>query len=250
MRVAVVGGAGMIGGPLVAELLDRGHDVRVISRGSSDRPPPPGAAHFVADVATGENLEEALAGVEAVVDATSSRRRPREVMVEGTRRLVEVGSRAGVRHHLLISIVGCDRVSTTYYRCKAIQEEVLGAGRVPWSVLRSTQVHPFVAEWLEGAARFGLRPTGAMRLQPIDVDVVGRRIADALEADPAGRLPDVGGPEVQTLGELRGAWQRASDRRLLPLRLPSIGRLGRSLRDGGLCNEAAAAPGPTFEEWL
>jgi uncharacterized protein YbjT (DUF2867 family) len=250
VRVAVVGGTGTLGAPLVKELASREHEVLVLSRTAPSGGLPPGATHRGIDIATGEGLTEGLAGAEAVVDAASSRRRPQEVLVEGTRRLGEEATRAEVRHHLLISIVGCDHVPMRYYRCKAAQEEALAAGEVPWSMLRATQFHPLLAEMFEAAARYRVRPTGAARLQPVDVGVVVRRLADALEAGPAGRLLDLAGPEVRSLGELSEAWQRADGRHLLPLRLPPLGRAGRALRDGALCNERAAAPGPTFEEWL
>jgi uncharacterized protein YbjT (DUF2867 family) len=249
IRVAVVGGTGMLGTALVAELLGRRDEVRVLSRGPAPQLPP-GATHHRADLATGEGLAEGLTGVEAVVDAANTRRHARAVLVDGTRRLTAAGARAGVRHHLIASIVGCDRVPMGYYRVKAAQEQALAAGPVPWTVLRATQFHPLVAHELAAAARFRVRPTGSIALQPIDVSVVARRLADAVHAAPAGRLPDLAGPEVRTLGELSRIWQRADGRRLLPVRVPAFGRLGRALRDGGLCDPAAATPGPTFAEWL
>jgi uncharacterized protein YbjT (DUF2867 family) len=258
MRVAVVGGTGTIGRPLVAELVERGNDVLVLSRGISPVPPDTpatersggSARHRRADVVSGEGLADALAGVEAVVDAANGQRRARAVLVDGTKRLVEAGARAGVGHHLLISIVGIDRVPMPYYRWKLAQEEAVVGGAVPWTILRATQFHPLLGWAFAGAARLRLRPTGEARLQPIDTSVVARRMADAVEAGPAGRAPDLAGPEVRTLDELSAAWREAHGRRLLPVRFPSIGRLGRALRAGGLCEEAGTTPGPTFEEWL
>lgn len=250
MQVAVVGGTGMLGSPLVAELGRRGHEVRVLSRGKADAQPPPGASHRRVDLARGEGLDAALEGVEALVDAANSRWQAQGVLVEGTGRLAAAAARAGVRHHLLISIVGCDRAPMSYYRAKAAQEQALATSAVPWSILRATQFHELIGQWLAAAARLRLRPTGAARLQPIDVEVVARRLADALEQGPGGRLPDLAGPRVETLGELSAAFATARERRLVPLRLPSLGGLGRALRDGVLCNESAATPGPSFAEWL
>jgi uncharacterized protein YbjT (DUF2867 family) len=250
MQVAVVGGTGTLGAPLVAELIERGNEVLVLSRGSAGAKPPPGASHRRVDLATGSGLAEGLGGVDVVVDAANAQKRASEVLVEGTRRLLEAETAAGVRHHLTISVVGCDRVPLGYYRLKTAQEEALAAGAVPWSLLRATQFHPLLAAVFAAAARRRIRPTGKARLQPIDVGVVARRLADAVQSEPAGRLPDLAGPEVRTLGELSRAWQRADGRRLLGLRVPSIGKLGRALRDGGLCDPSAAAAGPSFEEWL
>jgi uncharacterized protein YbjT (DUF2867 family) len=250
MRIAVFGGTGTLGRPLVEMLAGQGHAVRVLSRSAPSRPLPDGASHSRVDLTNGEGLAAALDGVETVVDAASSRSQAREVLVEGTARLAAAGARAGVRHHLLISIVGCDRVPMSYYRHKTAQEQALTAAAVPWSILRATQFHDLLDGTFTAAARLGLRPTGAARLQPIDVDVVAERMATAAVAPPGGALPSLAGPEARTLGELSAAWKRARNRHLLPLRLPSIGGLGRTLRAGGLCDESAATPGSTFEEWL
>ncbi|HEY2333417.1 MAG TPA: NAD(P)H-binding protein [Solirubrobacterales bacterium] len=249
MQVAVVGGTGTLGAPLVAELVERGNDVRVLSRGSAGSMPA-GASHRRIDLSTGSGLVEALDGIEVVVDAANAQKDASEVLVEGTRRLLEAEGGVGVRHHLAISVLGCDRVPTKYYRCKLAQEAALAAGEVPWSLLRATQFHPLLAGIFAAAARRRVRLTGKARLQPIDPVIVARRLADAIDAGPAGRIPDIAGPEARTLGELSRAWQRADRRRLLPLRIPSLGKLGRSLRDGGLCDPSAAAAGPSFEEWL
>jgi len=250
VRIAVTGGTGALGAPIVAELAARGDDVLVLSR----KPPhklPQGASHRRVDLTDGAGLAEALAGVEVVVDASNAS--PRDagpVLVEGTQRLLRAGAAAGVRHHLGISIVGCDRVPTGYYKVKVRQEEAIAAGPVPWSLLRATQFHSLLAWAFGEAARFRLRPTGNARLQPVDAAVVAGRLAEATRLDPAGRLPDLAGPEVRTLGELSAAWRRAKGCAALPLRIPSVGKIGRPAGEGALCNPDAAGGGSTFEQWL
>jgi len=90
----------------------------------------------------------------------------------------------------------------------------------------------------------------AMKVQPIDAADVARRLADVAEGPPRGRLPDIGGPEVRTLGELAAAWTAARRRRRKVLRVPLPGRTGRALAAGVLCAPAHAAPGRTFAQWL
>ncbi|HXS46768.1 MAG TPA: NAD(P)H-binding protein, partial [Solirubrobacterales bacterium] len=110
MKVAVVGGTGVLGASLVAELAARGDDVLALSR-TPGAALPAGATHRRVDLTSGEGLAEALAGVEVVVDAANST--PRDagpVLVEGTVRLLRASGAAGVRHHIGVSIVGCDRV--------------------------------------------------------------------------------------------------------------------------------------------
>ena len=265
MKVAIVGGTGSLGKPLVAELAARGDEVLVLSR-SAPAKLPDGASHRQIDLTEGDGaspgggdradgdgaaLAEALDGVEAIVNAanTKSQLNAAPVMVEGTKRLLRAGAAAGARHYVGISIVGCDRVPIPYYKVKVAEEEAIGAGEMPWSLLRATQFHGLIGWAFEGAGRLRLVPTGSARLQPIDVSVVAERLAEVVHAEPAGRLPDIAGPEMLTLTDLAGIWRKAGGRGL-PLRLPMVGRVGKPLREGALCDPAAAAGGPTFEEWL
>ncbi len=250
MKIAVAGGTGVLGGPLVAALAAGGDQVVALSR-KPGRALPDGAAHRRADLTTGEGLAAALAGVEVVVNAANAApRNAAPLLVGGTRRLLAAEAEAGVRHHVDISIVGCDKVPMRYYKVKVEQEEAVAAGDVPWSLLRATQFHNLLAWLFESAARRRLSPRGSARLQPVDVRVVAERLAEAAHAEPAGRLSDLAGPEVQTLSELARAWKRAKGRTLLPLRVPMLGKLGRPVREGALCDPAAASGGPTFERWL
>jgi uncharacterized protein YbjT (DUF2867 family) len=250
VRIAVTGGTGTLGAPLVAELAARRDDVLVLSR----KPPrklPDGAAHRRVDLTDGAGLDEALAGVEVVVDASNSS--PRDagpVLVEGTQRLLRAGAAAGVRHHVGISIVGCDRVPIAYYKVKVEQEQAIAAGEVPWSLLRATQFHHLLAWAFESAARRRVSPRGSARLQPVDVRMVALRLAEAAHREPEGRLHDIAGPEPSTLGDLARVWSHVKGRRLLPLRIPMVGKVGRPLREGALCDESAAGGGPTFQHWL
>jgi uncharacterized protein YbjT (DUF2867 family) len=248
MTVAVVGGTGTVGSLVVAELLGRGQRVAVLSRNAAGVPA--GAEHRRVDLATGEGLDLALDGAEAVVDAANSQKGAKETLVAGTRRLLEAGARAGVRNHVTISIVGIDRVPMSYYEAKLEQEVALAAGDVPWTLLRATQFHQLLDMAFTAAARFGVRPTGTAKVQPIDPAVVAARLADAALVGPAGRLPDIGGPRVQTLSELSAAWASARGKHRLHLRIPAWGKIGRPLAAGALCDEHGATPGEGFEEWL
>jgi uncharacterized protein YbjT (DUF2867 family) len=250
MDIAVIGGTGTLGALVVAELVRRGHQVRVISR-SATTALPRGVTHYQADVRTGAGLDAALAGAMTVLDAVNNARGDAEVLVGGTRRLLQAEARAGVGHHVAISVVGCDRLSLGYFRAKARQEEVVMGGPVSWSLLRATQFHGYVAGMLAGAAKWRVSPRGQARVQPIDAGVVASRLVAAIEAGPAGRLPDIGGPEQLTLTQLARRWCAVTGRHLLPLYLPLPGKTGAALRQGILCTaETPAHAGSTFAEWL
>ncbi|MDX6653773.1 MAG: hypothetical protein QOH18_474 [Solirubrobacterales bacterium] len=248
MIVAVVGGTGTLGAPVVRDLLAKGATVRVLSRSATHVPAD--AAHRRVDLTSGEGLAQALAGVDTVVDAANSTKAAEDVLVAGTRRLLEAEAAAGVTHHVAVSIIGIDQVPMSYYRAKLAQEEAVLSGPVPFSLLRASQFPQLLDGAFAAAARFGVRPTGAVKVQPIDPAVAAARLADAALAGPAGRLPDIAGPKVQTLSELSRAWATARGKHRLPLRVPAWGKMGKALAAGALCAPAAATPGEDFEEWL
>jgi uncharacterized protein YbjT (DUF2867 family) len=249
MKIAVVGGAGALGALLVAELAGQGDEILALSR-TVGGALPQGASHRRVDLATGEGLDDALAGADVVVDASNAPPNAGEALVAGTRRLLDAAASAGAGHFVGISIVGCDRVPLSYYKAKIEQEEAIAASTIPWSLLRATQFHTLLAWAFGSTARWRVLPTGEARLQPIDPRVVAARLAQAARSEPAGRLADISGPEVRTLSELAKVWRKADGRHLLPLRIPMVGRIGRPLRAGALCDPEAAAGGATFERWL
>lgn len=252
MRVAVCGGTGQLGRVVVAELGERGHDVRVLSR--SERPgPASGAAHYRADMVTGDGLREALAGVDAVIDATNvagSGRKARPLLIDGCRRLLQAEAAEGVGHHIAISVVGTDEVPISYYRTKLEQEHVVQRGPIPWSLVRATQFHEVLDFVLTVSARAGIIPAMSFPLAPVDPRFVARILADAAEAGPGGWLAPLAGPRAQPLAELARAWKRARERHALPVALPLMGVLGRRLKAGALVPDDAVMGGPDFETWL
>ncbi len=247
----MIGGTGALGSLVVAELVARGDEVLVLSRSPGAAALPSGTSHRRIDLASGDGLAEGLAGAEVVVDASNDNREAQKVLVNGSKRLLPAEAGAGVRHHVAISVVGCDRVPMAYYGAKVAQEQAVESGPVPWSLLRATQFHTLLDWAFASAARFRVLPTGTARVQPIDPAAVAVRLADVAHGEPAGRLPSLAGPAVETLSELARTWRQAKGRSLLPVRIPMIGRRGRALRAGGLCEPGAAAAGTrTFEDWL
>jgi uncharacterized protein YbjT (DUF2867 family) len=251
MRAAVVGGTGTFGALAAAELRRRGHEVVVLSRRPGNGT---GAAdHRRVDLSTGEGLPGALDGIDIVVDsanATRPGRAMREVLVGGTRRLLDAGAQAGVRHHALVSIVGIDRVPVSYYKVKLEQEQALASAKLPASILRATQFHQLVDKLFSVASRFGALPTGAIRLQPVDPAEVAAVLAAALEQGPwPGRI-EIAGPEVMSLTDLAGVWRAARGIRRLLVPVPALGKAGHALRDGALTAPDGPRGSIDFRDWL
>ena len=243
MRVAVVGGTGTAGRHVVVALERAGHDPVVLARSRG------------VDVLTGEGLDAALEGVTAVVDAgnveTVRASRSVDFFRSTTRRLLDAEQRAGVQHHVVLSIVGIDDVPFGYYDGKKVQEQEALSGPVPATVLRTTQFHEFPGQMI-GRGRTGpVAVVPRSRIQPVAASEVGARLAELAVGPPLGRARDLGGPEVHELPDLARRLARArSDRlRVLGVRLP--GAAGKAMAgDGLLPGPDAELRGPTWEQWL
>jgi uncharacterized protein YbjT (DUF2867 family) len=243
----------MLGRPVVAELVRRGHEVRVLSR-NPPRQPQPGSTHHTVDLVTGAGLREALTGADAVIEAANTPgggRKAAPVLVDGTRRLLEAEAREGVGHHVAISIVGVDAVALSYYGAKRAQERVVEQGPVAWSIVRATQFHELLDWIFTTTARARIVPALDFPLAPVDPRFVARALADAAEAGPGGRLVPLAGPQAAPLRELAHDWARARGRRVLPVALPLRRGMKRALMSGALVpGDEAVTGGPSFAEWL
>ena len=251
-RVLITGGTGTLGRELAPRLADSGRAVRIMSRRAPPRDADPRIEWAQAELQTGAGLAEAVSGADVIVHAASSPfRRTEAVDVAGTARLLGQARDAGVSHFLYISIVGIDRIPLGYYRRKLAAESRIEQGGVPWSILRATQFHTLIDSLLRVALRFpiALLPTD-FRFQPIDPGDVADRLRDYATEAPAGHLPDLGGPEVQPLGELACAWAEIRGLRRRLIRLPLPGSVAAGFRRGLNTTPENAYGRVTWADWL
>ncbi|OMB85013.1 SDR family oxidoreductase [Mycolicibacterium conceptionense] len=243
MRIAVAGATGNIGARVVAALQAAGHDVVAISRSSG------------VDLSTGEGLDAALTGMQAVVDAISAPPTDRDSTVDylgtATRNLLAAEERAGVAHHVLLSIVGIHGIDgNPHYAGKREQERQIEAGPVPWTIVPATQFHDFaemVVGWTEQDGRAEIAP---LLVQPIDPDDIAAVLAEVAVGDPCGRHVDVAGPQTQDLVDMarRTLAARGREVTLVPTwsSVFSVEMAGNVLLPGA---DARIAP-TTFDQWL
>ena len=244
--VLVTGGTGRLGRRVVDRLRAEGLEPRIMSR--SDRP-----GTIKGDLLTGEGIEAAVRGVDAIIHAAQSpTRKSRRTAVEGTERLLEIAARAGVSHFVYISVVGIERVPLSYFREKLDAERLVERSLVPWTILRSTQFHEFVLPIVEALDRVPfvtLIPKGWL-LQPIDAGEVAGRLVELALGLPAGRVPDIGGPEVRTLASLTQAYLLAKGSKKGVVELPLPGKAARAFREGAQAAPASAWGNITWEAFL
>ena len=201
---------------------------------------------------TGKGLAQALEGVDVLIHCASSPRKPRQTDAEGTGRLLEAASRAGVSHVVFVSIVGVDRNPyLPYYRAKLEAERIVERSPVPWTILRATQFHEFVLKQILLLERLPvmLAPRGLL-LQPIDIGEVANRMVELALSKPAGRVPDIGGPEVKTLPDLARSYLKATGRRRRVVEVPVPGKAARALREGALLAPDKTDGETRWEEFL
>jgi uncharacterized protein YbjT (DUF2867 family) len=243
MRIAVAGATGRIGQLTIAALEEAGHQAVRISRGDG------------VDAYTGSGLAEALTGTDAVIDATNTGSQDRAEVVDFfgtiTRNLLEGEGKAGVRHHVLLSIVGLDHNQRPpHYAGKREQERLVAAGPVPWSIVRATQFHDFAAMTAGWTERDGVATVAPLLVQPIAQADVAGVLAEIAAGEPLNARLDIAGPETQDLVDMarRTFAARGQDIKLVPTWRGIFGpdMAGEVLLPG----ESARLTGTTFADWL
>ena len=245
-EILVTGGTGSLGHRVVNRLRGPGYEVRTLSRSAR------GVGVVRGDLRTGEGLAQALKGVGVLIHCASSPTKTRQTDVEGTGHLLEAAGRAGVSHVVFISIVGVDRNPyLPYYRAKLEAERIVERAPMPWTILRATQFHEFVLKQIRLLERIPIMmaPRGFL-LQPIDIGEVADRLVELSLSEPAGRVPDIGGPEIKTLPDLARSYLKATGRPRRVVEVPVPGKAARALREGVLLAPDQADGEIRWEEFL
>ena len=243
MKIAIAGGTGTVGRHVTELLAGHGHEPVVLARSTGF------------DVLTGAGLTSALEGVDGVIDvlntSTLSAKASTRFFGTTTASLLSAEAAAGVRHHVTLSIVNARTISAGYYAGKAVQEEAVKRGAVPWTMLRATQFHEFAAQTLWRGSRGILTLVPVMRTQPVAAREVAQRLIELAVGTPRGHVPDLGGPREERLVDMVRGYARATRTRtrIVQFRLP--GPMGAAMRDGTLLPARGAERGvQSFAQWL
>jgi uncharacterized protein YbjT (DUF2867 family) len=163
---------------------------------------------------TGEGLAEVLAGADVVVDVSNSPSFEDEPAMEffrtATTNLLEYSAKAGVGHHVALSVVGTDRLQDSgYFRAKAAQEELIrGSGRA-YSIVHATQFFEFVRTIADFSAVDGKVRLPSALIQPMASDDVAAGVGRVAVGEPVNGIREIGGPEQFGLDELVRTWLAA-----------------------------------------
>jgi uncharacterized protein YbjT (DUF2867 family) len=261
MNILVTGGTGHLGRPVVARLQQAGHHVRVLARRPGDDP---GVEWFRGDLATGQGIEEAVAGADVVVHAATNSpaarrgafrprdfvRSPADVDVEGTRTLLAAAGRSDVRHVVHVSIVGLEAMSRLpYARVKLAAEEEVRRSPVPWTIARASAFYWLMERMLDGMTRRRLvvLPAGVVS-EPVDAGEFADYVVDLATGEPRGVAQDFVGPAELSMEELAEQYlsARGRRRRVWPVPVPRVIRAAL----GSHTSPTARRGATTWGQWL
>lgn len=244
-KFVLIGGSGLIGKKLAANLRARGHDVTSASPSSG------------VNTLTKQGLGEALAGADVVVDVSNSPSFEDKAVLDffetSTRNVLAAAKQAGVGHYVALSVVGTDRLPDNgYFRAKLAQESLIKSGAIPYSIVRATQFFEFMDAIAQSAAGEGAIRLSSAAMQPIAGDDVAAALAEVAAGAPANGMVEVAGPEKLPLADFVERAMRASGDGREVIADPRAPYYGAVLDDSSLTpGDGRALLGRTrFADWL
>ncbi|MGC4767397.1 SDR family oxidoreductase [Micromonospora sp. DT44] len=195
MKIVVIGGSGLIGSKVVQNLGGQGHEAVAAS-------PKTGV-----NTLTGEGVAEALDGAAVVVDTSNSPsfedNAVREFFETSTRNLLAAAATAGVRHYVVLSIVGSDRLPESgYMRAKVVQEKLVAGSGLPYSLVHATQFFEFLQGIVDAATDGDTVRLAPVLIQPMAADDVASEVTAVALDEPTNGVVEIAGPEQFRLDEL------------------------------------------------
>jgi len=244
MKIVVIGGSGLIGAKLVEKLRWHGHEAIAASPASG------------VNTITGQGLGEALGGAQVVVDVANSPSFEDQAVLDffktSGRNLVVAELAAGVRHHVVLSVVGTDRLlESGYFRGKMAQEQLIKASGIPYTIARSTQFFEFLGSFAKPGADGSAIRLPRTFIQPIAADDVAGALAELSAREPANGTVEIAGPQRMWLSDAVRRFLRAKqDER-------SVSEDLRAPYFGAVLQERTLLPGDSpriasirLEDWL
>ena len=244
MKIVIIGGTGLIGSKLVACLRKDGHQAV------------PAALNTGVNTITGEGLAQVLTGADVVVDVSNSPSFDDAAVLKffetSTRNQLAAEATAGVRHHVALSIVGCDRMPDSgYMRAKVAQEKLIKSSGRPYSIVRATQFFEFAKRIADEATDGSTVRLPHVLFQPMAAQDVSNAMCKVAEGPPLNGVIEVEGPQQfrfddfvrQALSAYHDARQVVAD--------PHARYFGAELEERSLVPGGDARPAAIrFDDWL
>jgi uncharacterized protein YbjT (DUF2867 family) len=244
MKIVVIGGTGLIGSKVVEKLKQKGHEVVAAAPSTG------------VNTLTGEGLDAALAGAQVVVDVANSPtfedKAAMDFFQTAGKNLTAAEKKAGVRHHVALSVVGTERLQDSgYFRAKLAQEALIKNSPIPYTLVRATQFFEFIRAIAQSSADGDAIYLPHALFQPMAADDVASAVAQAALSGPVNGMIEVGGPEKFYMDEIAGtvlAFDK--DPRKVIAKSDAL-YFGLKVDDQSLVTAAGAHLGATkFDWWL
>jgi uncharacterized protein YbjT (DUF2867 family) len=244
MKIVVIGGTGISGSKVVEKLEQKGHETIAA------------APNTGVNTITGEGLKEAMAGAQVVIDLANSPSFEAKAVMEffetSGRNLHAAEAAAGVRHHVVLSIVGIDRMpDNRYFRAKVAQEKLIETSGIPYTIIRSTQFLEFLGGIAAASADGNIVRLSPGLFQPIAADDVAAIVADVALAAPRNGIVEIAGPERAPFNEIVARYLKAVDDPREVVRDPEARYFGGRVEERSLVPLGEARLGRIgLDEWL
>lgn len=244
MKFVVIGGTGLIGSKVVARLQEQGHEVIVAAPATG------------INVLTGEGLEAAMVGADVVVDLSNSPAFDDATAMDffetAGRNLLGAESRAGVGHHVALSVVGTQKLAGSgYFRAKVRQEELIRGSGIPYTIIHSTQFFEFLPGIIKSSADGDAIRLPTALIQPIASDEVAESVTRAALGEATNGIVEIAGPDREPLPEFAERFMQVVGDTRQVVADPSTPYFGAALQEGTLVPEGAAWQGRIgFERWI
>ncbi|RFZ91151.1 SDR family oxidoreductase [Mucilaginibacter conchicola] len=244
MKIVVIGGTGLIGAQLVDKLQSLGHETLAAS-------PAKGINSI-----TGEGLDDALSGADALIDVSNSPvyNESLTFFEQSGNNLAAAAKKAGIRHYVVLSIVGTPKLTgSNYFRAKEIQETIAVQSGIPYTIVRATQFYEFMGALANMYEQDGTVHITPAIVQPIASRDVAFKLAEVVTAAPLNRIINIAGPERYGLPDIVASYLRKNNDDRKVVADEKVGYDGVPVTDDRLSPESAdwtsaQAFSPWFEE--
>lgn len=192
MKILVIGGTGLIGKQVSKKLSEAGHQVII------------GSPSNGIDLISGKGLSDALVEAEVVIDLSNSKSPEAEEALNffrtAAKNLVPAEITSGVKHHLILSIVGTDRAPHIgYLQAKKEQEDNIINSGIPYTIIRSTQFYEHTSTIIAVQGDGNSVNVSTLDYQPIAAsDVVDYVVKFALGV-PQNAIVEIAGPDRKSM---------------------------------------------------
>ena len=242
MKIVVIGGTGLIGSKTVRKLKERGHAVVAA------------APNTGVNTLTGEGLGQALNGAETVIDVSNSpsfeEHAATDFFQRSGRNLIATEVDAGVRHHIVLSVVGTDRLQDSgYFRAKLGQEKLIHSSPIPYTLIHATQFFEFIRTIADISTVNGVVRLPPVHFEPMAAEDVAEEVANVSLGEPRKGMIEIGGPETFTLDQaVREVLEHDRDPRRV-VADPSAPYYGVQVSERTLVPQRGARRGATRLDW-